>query len=305
MSGARDLTAVAFLLAAIGCASRENAPPANNTFDPMNVPGAPVIPPLPPTTSLVEFAQTVPGTAAKFVMVPIPAGDVTLSDPTDPMKKKTVSVGAFWIAKTETTWEAYDAFVYRLDEKWPPPGVAADAITFPSRPYLPPDRGYGHDGYPAIAMSFHGAEEYCRWLTLKTGKRYHVPTEAEWWRAYSIGVETAIWSAHDVDTQLTEFGWIKANSDGKTHPVATTRPSLVGLFDMIGNASEWSVDLQGKPVTLGWSFRDAVTPKRFASEPRVYPSPAWNASDPQIPKSQWWLADGGFVGFRVACGGDQ
>lgn len=304
MSDARDLTAVACLLAAIACASREESPVAEAVQKTAAHADATTSAP-PTTTVLTDFTQTVPGTAAKFTMIPIPAGDVTLPDPAGSSKTVTVQVGAFWIAQTETTWEAYDAFVYRLDEKWPPPGVNADAVTFPSRPYLPPDRGYGHDGFPAIAMSFHGAEEYCRWLELKTGKRYRLPTEAEWRRAWAVGIETSLWTTRAPDAPLSDLGWIRENSGAKTHAVATSRPSLTLLFDMLGNASEWCVGADGKPVTLGFCFRDPVTRQRFDADPRVAPSPAWNASDPQIPKSQWWLADAGFVGFRVACGAER
>ena len=78
---------------------------------------------------------------------------------------------------------------------------------------------------------------------------------------------------------------------------------------MHGNASEWCTGGDGEPVSLGGSYRDG--PGGVGCAARQPPSKAWNASDPQLPKSVWWLADAGFVGFRVVCewkdegGGDE
>jgi hypothetical protein len=52
-------------------------------------------------------------------------------------------------------------------------------------------------------------------------------------------------------------------------------------------------------VLRGGSFLDPAG--EVGCAPRKFPSPAWNASDPQFPKSRWWLADAPFAGFRVVC----
>ena len=49
----------------------------------------------------------------------------------------------------------------------------------------------------------------------------------------------------------------------------------------------------------GGSFRDEVV----GFDSRLEDTPAWNATDPQLPKSPWWLADADFVGFRILCEG--
>jgi len=54
-----------------------------------------------------------------------------------------------------------------------------------------------------------------------------------------------------------------------------------------------------EPVACGGSYRDEASACTAAS--RKKQTPAWNASDPQFPKSEWWLADCGFVGFRLVC----
>ena len=53
----------------------------------------------------------------------------------------------------------------------------------------------------------------------------------------------------------------------------------------------------GKPVTRGGGYADKAGDLECSVRaPQV---PAWNRSDPQVPKSKWWLSDGPFVGFRV------
>lgn len=231
----------------------------------------------PPATE--TFMQEVPAAAYAFEMVRIPG---------DPER----GIAPFWIARTEITWQAFDVFVYSLDNPEQTPG--SDAVTRPSKPYLPPDRGFGHDDYAAISMSFRSAEEFCAWLSAKSGRRYRLPTEAEW--------EFACADAPADPAVLAETAWFADNADGKPHEVASKAPNAFGLHDMLGNVQEWCVGSDGKPVTKGGSYRDdasQLTPS--ARQPQTY---AWNSSDPQIPKSKWWLSDAPFVGFRVVCEDD-
>jgi len=68
---------------------------------------------------------------------------------------------------------------------------------------------------------------------------------------------------------------------------------------MLGNAGEWARDPDGKAVLCGPTYQDpldALTPTKR----RRY-DPKWQDTDPQVPKSRWWLSDGPFVGFRVVC----
>lgn len=223
--------------------------------------------------AFAPFDQEVPGAAFAFTMNPI-AGD------------EARGIKPFYMATTELTWPAFDPFVYRLDE--PNDLSGSDATTRPSKPYLPPDRGFGHDGYAAISMSFHSAEMYCAWLSKKTGRTFRLPTEAEWELACA-----------DVAGPLTDSAWFADNADGKPHTAGSKTPNANGLHDMLGNVQEWCVGADGKPVTKGGSYRDAS--EKLSREARAPQTPAWNSSDPQIPKSKWWLSDAPFVGFRVVC----
>lgn len=239
---------------------------------------------------LQAYTETIPGTAVTFEMAPVPAGEVVVADPEKPGQTRTVTIGPLWVAATETTWDQYDVFVYGLDKK-DGSTPAADAVTKPSKPYLPPDRGWGHSGYPAMCMTYTAAQEYCRWLSAKTGRAYRLPTEAEW--AYIC--EQGRSGAADLDAAA----WHAGNARGKTHPVGEKAANALGVHDMLGNVAEWCTSEDGKPVTRGGSYAGAAD--TLSCETRALQTSAWNASDPQIPKSKWWLSDGPFVGFRVVC----
>jgi formylglycine-generating enzyme required for sulfatase activity len=200
---------------------------------------------------------------------------------------ETTGIAPFYVASAEITWDIYDVFTYRLDV--PEGSAGADAVTRPSKPYIAMDRGFGSAGYPAISMSANGAMKFCEWLSAKTGRRIRLPAEAEWrWLCERSGVTTAT---------LDEHAWHAGNASYKTHAVASKAADANGIHDLLGNASEWCVGDDGRPVTLGGNYRTPADQMNCAW--RELPTPAWNASDPQFPKSVWWLADGGFVGFRI------
>ncbi len=253
-----------------------STPPAATAQPPATAPS--------PTTKLEPFAQEIPSAAFKFEMVPIPGS-------------ADGSIKPFWIARTETRWEAFDVYIYHLDEG-EDKSDGPDAVTRPSKPYLPPDRGFGHENFAALSLSFKNAQEFCAWLSAKSGRYYRLPTEAEWEHACRAGATTTYFFGDDA-AQLADYAWFSGNANAAPHAVATRKPNAWGLYDMLGNVQEWCVGPDGKPLTKGGSYRDAADAMTCAA--RVPQKSAWNASDPQIPKSQWWLADGPFVGFRVVC----
>lgn len=226
---------------------------------------------------LQPYLESIPGTTIHFTMVPM------RGDSREPK----------WIAATEVTWDLYDLFVYGIDVA-EISAAGADAVARPSKPYLPPDRGFGHAGYPAMSMSLHAAQGFCRWLTTKTGRPYRLPTELEWKLACD-----GLSLVYDSDQSMSARAWFAFNADERTHPVGQKQPNELGIFDMEGNVSEWCVSIDGNGVALGGSYLDDLLDVGCGA--RKLPSPNWNASDPQIPKSKWWLADCGFVGFRVVC----
>lgn len=245
-----------------------------------------------PAGKLAPYTETLPKTVVKFQMQPIPGGTVKIG-------AKTITVKPFYMAKTETPWEAYDAFTASGPSSPPydQTEFPADAIARPSKSYILPDLGWGHNGYPCINVSFISTEMFCRWMASVTGKKYRLPTEAEWELACRTG-QTGPWKPLDKAT-LEKSAWYAGNAGKLTHPVGKKAPNKFGLYDMLGNVGEWATDPEGKPVLCGGTFLDPAaliaptTTKRW--------SPKWQETDPQIPKSRWWLSDGKFVGFRVVC----
>jgi formylglycine-generating enzyme required for sulfatase activity len=247
-----------------------------------------------------SYSQEISGTLVKFEMVRIPGGTCEVSDPSSPGGKRKMKFKGFWIGKTEVRWDEYDVFMYGLDLiskiKEGEETGEEDAISRPSRPYGNPDRGFGHEGYPAIGITFYAAEQFCNWLSRKTGRKYRLPTEAEWEYACRAGVLPP----GPVDKKLLDrIAWFEENSEGKTHRVGEKEPNPWGLHDMLGNAAEWCVGMDGRPVLRGGSYKDPASDVHPAA--RQYQTPEWNASDPQFPKSKWWLSDAPFAGFRVLC----
>ena len=237
---------------------------------------------------LQTFVQKLPGSTVEFKMVPVPGGKAKIGD-------KTVEVMPFSMCTTETPWEVFDQFLLSGEPSKPyeqkefPP----DAIARPSRSYILPDLGWGHDGYPVINVSFTNVDMFVRWLRSVTHKKYRLPTEAEWELAARAGF--APMSA----SEAKKREWFVGNSDNVSHPVGKLLANPLGLYDMLGNVGEWAMDLSGKPVLCGGDLMYEA--KDLSPGVRRYWSPAWQTTDPQIPKSRWWLSDGWFVGFRLVC----
>ena len=224
----------------------------------------------------VAFTQAIAGTTLSIDFVP-----VTLADGRQ-----------LWMSRTEIPWEVLDVCVYGFDQvDGKSESVKADAVTRPTKPYIATDRGFGHAGWPANSVSFKNAVTFCEWLSAKSGCAYRLPREAEWIEACARSGVT-VQSAPD-------FAWFEGNSGGTTHRVGSKRADAQGIHDLWGNLAEWCVLPDGRGAVFGGSYRDSAAEIGCAS--RHADTPRWNQSDPQMPKSIWWLADAGWIGFRVVC----
>ncbi len=189
----------------------------------------------------------------------------------------------FWISATEITWDQYDRFFLREEEQ-----VQVDGITGPSRSVFPVTRGFGHDGFPALGMTFAAANEFCRWLSLSAPGTFRLPTQEEWQLAAGEAIAPA---------ELQGFAWHVGNSDDIPHRVGQKKPNRFGLYDFFGNVAEWVTSSNPRGRLMGGSYQDlatAIGPETFADY-----EISWQQRDPQWPKSIWWMSDGGFAGFRV------
>ena len=233
---------------------------------------------------ITAYTETLPGTKVTIRMVPIPGID---------------GKPGFWMSECEVTWEVFDLFIFGIDGAREREGEV-DAYTRPSKPYIPPDRGFGHDGYPVISSSYRNAKQFCRWLTAKTGNEYRLPTVKEWRHAAAAG-STGKYFFGDDPKQLGDHAWFDDNADWTTHPVRKKKPNAWGLYDVHGNAGEWCVEVgeDGKRriVLAGGTFQSLAEEVTLLALER--PEKSWQMSDPQIPKSRWWLSDAPFAGLRI------
>jgi serine/threonine-protein kinase len=100
--------------------------------------------------------------------------------------------------------------------------------------------------HPAHSVSWQDAKSFCEKLSAmeperQAGRRYRLPTEAEWEYACRAGTQTAF-SFGDDPTELSKHAWFNQNDGGQTHPVGELSPNPWGLFDMHGNLWEFCSD---------------------------------------------------------------
>lgn len=96
------------------------------------------------------------------------------------------------------------------------------------------------DTHPVVNVNYNDAQEYCRWLTRRTGRVWRLPTSQEWERAAGTSLysyESSIWPPTDAQANLSVV------SDGYTHtsPVGIYAQNSYGLYDMGGNVWEMCV----------------------------------------------------------------
>lgn len=117
---------------------------------------------------------------------------------------------------------------------------------------------------PVEQVSWNDAVEFCRRLSEKEGKRYRLPTEAEWECVCRAGTTTPFYTGAS-EADLAEAGWYSGNSDSKTHPVAQKKPNAWGFYDTHGNVWQWCSDSY-YPLTGGKDFKgssDTAQVSRF------------------------------------------
>jgi len=296
-----------------------------------------------------NFKETVPGTSVSFEMIAIPGGTFRLGSLTgeayrkpDEGPRREVKISSFYMARVEVSWDEYLAFFSKTSGERKltitANSKAPDAITGPTPPWGAPDQGWGKGSRPAITMTWHAAETYCKWLSSLTGKTYRLPTEAEWEYAARGGSEGVyFFKANPAKltskslknrifgrdtTLINSFINYSENSKDKTCDPGSMKPNPFGLVNMLGNVAEFCSDWysensyssypQGlvtdpkgptegtEKVIRGGYFRSDATDVRCSSRDHTY-TENWLKTDPQMPKSKWWYSDCNFVGFRVVC----
>jgi formylglycine-generating enzyme required for sulfatase activity len=274
--------------------------------------------------SFALYFQNMPSSSLRFKMVPIKGGSFIMGSSEqekghqpDESPQRAVTISPFWMGAFEVSRDEFDVF-YKDDST--SQNSELDAVTRPSAQYIDLTWGVGKSGgYPVNSMSQYAALMYCRWLYAKTGIFYRLPTEAEWEYACRAGSTTAYYFGDD-PKDLDKYAWYSRNSKNKYQQSGQKLPNAWGLYDMLGNVSEWTLDHYDEKalekiadkstdpstgpnsakypkVLKGGSFTDDAQHLRNAT--RIKSDRSWNRRDPQIPKSKWWLTDASNVGFRI------
>lgn len=89
---------------------------------------------------------------------------------------------------------------------------------------------------PMIYISWKNAKAFCDWAG-----GLDLPSEAEWEYACRAGTGSMFYFGED-PAQLDNYAWTLTNSKALPNPVAQLQPNAWGLYDMHGNAWEWTLD---------------------------------------------------------------
>jgi formylglycine-generating enzyme required for sulfatase activity len=220
-------------------------------------------------------------------MVVIPGGSFVMGSPenepgrdADEGPQRRVNVARFELGKTEVTQGQWRAVMGSNPSRF---------------------SGCGDD-CPVEQVSWEDAQAYVRKLNELSGRRYRLPSEAEWEYAARAG-SSARYSFGDDEGRLGEHGWFDSNSGRKTQPVGRKQANVFGLHDMHGNVLEWVEDVwhdnyRGAP-TDGTAWMQGGDQAR-----RVLRGGSWDSS-PQILRSanRFRIAPDyryDYTGFRIA-----
>jgi len=140
-----------------------------------------------------------------------------------------VTLDGFWLGETPVTQLQYGTLMKK--EK----GFFTKKLIS-----LNPSQFQGDD-LPVETVSWEDAMVFCQKLKEKTGKKYTLPTEAQWEYSCRAG-GAGKWYFGNDEMRLKEYAWYKENSGDKTHMVRQKKPNVWGLYDMYGNAWEWCLD---------------------------------------------------------------
>ncbi len=181
-----------------------------------------------------------------------------------------ISIKSFSIGRYEITNAEYRTFL-EASRYTPDPGclVWRDGfVDVPEAGWAQPEPGLAPaSNEPVVCVSWNDANAYARWLSALTGRRYRLPTEAEWEYVASSGQPgTYPWGddsaracefANVLDAtgqSAGQFDWPAAECDdgyARVAPVGRFQANRFGLFDVIGNVWEWTEDCYEAPYPPG------------------------------------------------------
>ena len=164
---------------------------------------------------------------------------------------------------------------------------------------------FNEDPRPVAGVSWNEARDYCRWLSelpeeKAAGRRYSLPTEAQWEWAARAGTDTSRYFG-ETEKGQEAYSWFNSTytpnpemeSGGRgRQPVMKLKPNAWGLYDMLGNVWEWCDDRRTDEAT--GEVRDPVMRGGSWRSGSFHCTAV--AHDPGDPNSR-----GDNIGFRIAC----
>jgi formylglycine-generating enzyme len=201
-------------------------------------------------------------------------------------------VDEFLLASRQVTNADYDRFL-------------RTCASLPEAPPFLTDPALNHPDQPVVGVSWYDAIWYCEWLSASTGRRFRLPSEAEWERASRGGREGTLFPWGDASPQSLPGYASRCADRWRTgpEPVGRGEPNAYGLCNICDNVHEWCSD---------WYAPDyyAVSPERNPQGPetgtrRASRGGSWRhhikmsrcAARSSIPP-EFKYAD---YGFRIAC----
>ena len=233
----------------------------------------------------------------------------------------TVDVPAFAIGAFEITNEQFGAFVKDSGYQMPG-GCIADVygdgkwLSYPEATWQNLGRAF-QDNYPASCIGWDAANAYTRWLSIKTGANYRLPTESEFEYAVRAGSTTRYHFGDDIEGWC-EYGNVSDASFNRLYPekfstecndgyesmapVGQFKPNAFGIYDMTGNVWEWLQDCYEKsyanaPTDGSALVKDGCEARSVRGNSWGYDLPALRSAD-RGDDAPGLLIDG--IGFRVA-----
>jgi formylglycine-generating enzyme required for sulfatase activity len=101
--------------------------------------------------------------------------------------------------------------------------------------------GTNTDNCPVNNISQNDAQDFIKALNAATGRKYALPTEAQWeWAA--MGGNLSAGNMFSGSNDMNEVAWTALNSDGYLNEVGKLKANELGIFDMTGNIEEWTAD---------------------------------------------------------------
>ncbi len=166
---------------------------------------------------------------------------------------KQVTVSDFYIGKYHITNALFVLFlndigvepsgnykgVFLFNNKW------SETINYRGVFYVEP----GYSQHPVNFVTYNGVQEFCKWLSLKTNKKFRLPTEEEWEYAARGGVCSKGYT-YPGSNNRDEVAWYSGNSRDEIHAVGTKKPNELGIYDMVGNVSDICSNVASEEVII-------------------------------------------------------